>query len=662
MLAGAASNGQTPAPTPASNEKPAQKSTPPAPAKKERPQLPFQIQLLETKIRFEANGDSRKEVHTLVKINNILGAQQFGRISFDYNRSFQSVEIPLVRVSHANGGTSEVLPSAVTDTPSPAAEPFPAYHDVRVKAVRILGLQEGDSVEYRVVTTAANAPLAPDFWLEHTFDRSGQVLAEHYELDLPASRNIEMRVNPKSEANEKEHSGSGDVQRKIYRWVRKYEPPTDAAAADEATPSTPDIGLSTFEWRTLAIRLSELMLPGSKPLVRFNGAHEDETKELLRQPAVTASVREKALALTEGAKTDLGQLMAIYDFVATKIATVDLPLPATGFRARPAESVLNSEYGTGEDKYVLLAALATAVQLHADPVLTGLCDKAGLASPSAFKHLVILSSTRKREYWMDPAVEVAPFGMISPPGAKCGLFLSRGIFPLNSDGHEWIDIPTEPPFPSTQRVTVDATLTESGQLDARVKYVVRGENELLLRVAFHQAPKEKWKDVAGLLSLSDGFRGQVTKVDASDPAETKEPFTVEYELSQLNFVDWKKTPVRIPALLPQIGLPDPPAAGGTAPIVLGTPLDVQTTMTLHVPAGTEIQTPVATTVTRDYASFSSKYSGSQNSAVGSRHINFAKREIPADRVADYNAFLHAVQNDAAQRFVLLPKTKIENGK
>ena len=69
--------------------------------KTERPELPFQIQILETNIRFEVNGDSRKEVHTVVKINNVLGARQFARISFDYNRSFQQVEIPLVRIRTA---------------------------------------------------------------------------------------------------------------------------------------------------------------------------------------------------------------------------------------------------------------------------------------------------------------------------------------------------------------------------------------------------------------------------------------------------------------------------------------------------------------------------------------------------------------------------------
>src|SRR5258708_26787147 len=107
---------------------------------------------------------------------------------------------------------------------------------------------------------------------------------------------------------------------------------------------------------------------------------------------------------------------------------------------------------------------------------------------------------------------------------------------------------------------------------------MRGGNELLLRIAFHQSPKDKWKELAQLLSLSDGFRGQVTSVTASDPYATKEPFTVDYEITQPKFVDWSKRPGRIPALLPQLGLPDPPAkpAPGAAapPVSLGTHLPV----------------------------------------------------------------------------------------
>jgi hypothetical protein len=198
-----------------------------------------------------------------------------------------------------------------------------------------------------------------------------------------------------------------------------------------------------------------------------------------------------------------------------------------------------------------------------------------------------------------------------------------------------------------------------------VKYVVRGENELLLRVAFHQAPKDKWKDIATLLAISDGFRGQITEAKASDPLSTEDAFTVEYELAQLKFVDWSKKPVRIPALLPQIGLPDLPAAAraegkAAAKIELGMPLDVQTAMTLRLPEGTTVQTPAGTSMARDYATYASKYSSTQNTVMATRKIDFLKREIAADRATDYNAFLHAVQNDQAQRLILVPPATLQS--
>src|SRR5207249_10385930 len=87
---------------------------------------------------------------------------------------------------------------------------------------------------------------------------------------------------------------------------------------------------------------------------------------------------------------------------------------------------------------------------------------------------------------------------------------------------------------------------------------------------------------------------------------------VEYELNQTKFVDWSKKMVSIPALLPQLGLPDPPAksasGAASAAIELGTPLEVQTRVVLHLPPGTKVSTPAGTSVERDYASYSSQYS------------------------------------------------------
>jgi hypothetical protein len=73
-------------------------------------------------------------------------------------------------------------------------------------------------------------------------------------------------------------------------------------------------------------------------------------------------------------------------------------------------------------------------------------------------------------------------------------------------------------------------------------------------------------------------------------------------------------------------------------------------MTLRLPVGATAHTPTGTSVQRDYATYASQYSAKGTTITASRRINFLLRKIPADRAADYNAFLHAVQNDEAQDF------------
>jgi len=288
--------------------------------------------------------------------------------------------------------------------------------------------------------------------------------------------------------------------------------------------------------------------------------------------------------------------------------------------------------------------------------LTGYCEKNGLARPLDFKRLLISASDGKKSYWIDPSLEIAPFGLIPANSGNCVFVLNRFFFLMNSTSHEWQKLEAPLPFPAKQRVAIDAALSADGTLSARAKYVIRGENELLLRTAFHQTPPDKWDGVAQLLALSDGFRGKVSKASASDPYETHDPFTVAYEITQPKFSDWSKKPLRVPAILPLLGLPDPPAklpaAGAPPSIDLGTPLDVEVTATVHLPPGTIAHIPTGTSVLRDFATYRSQYSAKDTTLTASRHLNFILREIPADRAADYNAFLRAVQNDESQTFTL----------
>jgi hypothetical protein len=693
-----------------SQEKPKEKLAPTA-----SPKLPAEIELLETRVHFESNGDSRKEVHAHVKINDELGVRQFAHLNFDFNRSFEQIEIPLVRITHPSGGTVDVLPSAITDMPNPAVVNAPAYQDVRVKSVRILGLEPGDSLEYRVITSTTHHPLAPDFWLDHTFDRSGVVLKEMFQVTLPAPALAKTPIIVvKNEAVEKQlewrlypDPGCGlcsppDLNAGIDPALLKPLPPKQKKATPPAVslpilPIPPEEPLPPFEPGKLQLLLkpsaSQVSIENSgdsenaqvfytwhfsaEPAsgkdeaaleevpdieIGKNSRWPDLSYQLFKALTLPAQLPDEVLKLaqqlTATADKPTAKVEHIYDFVSQKVRTIDLPLGATGFRPRHLDEIISTGYATQEDKFFLFHALTKAAGLDAHAALIGPEKKitALMADPSAFTHLLVGSACN---CWLDPALEVAPFGAL-PASYRNASALLLGIDngPL-TDAPAFsmiLPIESELPFPSTQKVSIDATLNADGKLTAKPHYVMRGDNELLLRVAFHQSPKEKWTEVAQLLALSDGFRGKVSNVTTSDPYATHDPFTVEYEITQPKFVDWSKKPLRVPALLPLLGLPDPPAksAPGAAatPIDLGTPLDVEVRATVHLPAGTTAQVPTGTSLQRDFATYTSQYSAKDATLTASRHLNFILKEIPADRAADYNAFLRAVQNDESQVFTL----------
>ena len=170
----------------------------------------------------------------------------------------------------------------------------------------------------------------------------------------------------------------------------------------------PDIAISTTSWRALSIQLDELLTPGAKVFSQLH-THDEEMAELARKPNVAPEIAAKALDLSKAAASKAEKLAAIYDFVSQKIATVDLPLGATGFTPRPPAEILSAGYATPEDKFVIFAALASAIDLGAKAALTGYCDAKGSPGLSAFNHLLILANDGQTNYWLDPSLEAVSY-------------------------------------------------------------------------------------------------------------------------------------------------------------------------------------------------------------------------------------------------------------
>jgi len=611
---------------PASQTKKPELTTNPAPA--------YNIELLETRARFESDGSGLRELHVVVQLRSEAGARQFSQLAFEYNRAFEQLEIHGLRVQHASGGSMEILPGAIGDRTVSAAQDAPAYQDVREKFVHAAGLEPGDRLEYRVVTTWVHPPFAPDFFFSHSFGEESNVAKENLELNLPAGRQAALRTAPGLPAPVTERGGTGAGARVVYRWsLSEPQKLHDNKEAGDTGHATADVTVTTFaSWAEVAQRVGRFFAGQSKPA-----------------PEVDA----RAKALVAGASEPLAQIEAIYGFVAEKIRTVDLPLGATGFHARQPQEILASGYATAEDKFVLLAAFAGASGIG---VQAALCNdarpvKGEAPAPSAFDRLMIHARLGSLDVWLDPSLEVAPFRAISSDlRGKPALIVQDNAAPLE-EARLWATIPPDLPFPATQEVTVSGSLDAAGKLRGRARYSLRGDNELLLRLAFHHAPPDQWKGLAQVLALSDGLSVRVEESKISDPMATQGPFRVEYTFTEPRFSNWAKLPARLKVPLPTLGLPELPAAAD-GPIDLGTPLDVHLVLRLELPPGEAVRPPVGISTRREYAEYQSSYSIQDKAVVASRHLKFRQREVAAGDAADYAAFVRAVQNDEAQEIIV----------
>ncbi|MBI1739099.1 MAG: DUF3857 domain-containing protein [Acidobacteria bacterium] len=621
------------------NQKAAQ---PPAPAKAEEKKAPdyaqeaFVFEQWHTRVRFEADGTSRQESLARVKVQSDAGVQQLGEQNIGYNSANQKVQIEYVRVRKADGSVVTAGAEAVQDLSTSIAREAPVYTDYRMKHVSVPGLRPGDTLEYKVVTLT-ETPLAPGhFWFDYDFEKNSIVLDERLEMDVPKSRAIKLKTHP-----DREPVISEQGNRKIYTWTSRNleRPPEDAEKKPKREePKGPAVQLTTFQsWTEVGQWYATL--------------EKDRV-------APTAEIRAKAAKLIEGRTTDVEKIEALYDFVAKNFRYVSLSFGVGRYQPHAAGEVLANQYGDCKDKHTLLASLLEAAGIHADAVLIASQRKMDeeMPSPSQFDHMITAvrvkpegdKSTASKEadtLWMDATLEVAPFRLLSANlRGKKALRISRDTPP------GLVETPLDPPFASTQAVEIEGKVSALGKLTAHIKYTLRGDAELGLRVAFRRTPQNQWKQIAQWAAISDGFRGEVGEIKVGDPAATREPFQFEYALSQPNYLDWsnKKSQMNVP--LPSMGLPNAPEEkeGAAEKIELGTPMDAVTRLTLELPANFTARAPVSVAVMRDYAEYRATYKMEQNVLRAERVMKFRLRELPGERAGDYSAFQRAVRNDEGQ--------------
>ena len=505
----------------------------------------FVVEQYRSVYRFENDGTGRKETIARVRVQSEAGVQQWGQIQFGYNSANERVEIAYVRVVKADGSVVKAGDDAVQDLSAPIEREAPVYTDYRQKHITVPGLRPGEVLEYDMVTLIHTPLAAGQFWADYDFDKNSIMLDEELDVDVPSDRPLKLKNKPGLDPKISEANG-----RRVYHWTSSHlerEDDTKDKDKDKDDKETdkkkkkkksdeerPDVQLTTFvSWEQIG---------------RWYAGLEKDRR------APSPEVRAKAAELTKGLDTDLDKVQALYDFVAKNFRYVSLSLGVGRYQPHAAGDVLHDQYGDCKDKHTLLASLLEAIGLHASSVLINSSRKLDpdVPSPSQFDHVITMlpMTTPHEEVWMDTTSEVAPFRLLA--------FSLRNklalVIPADGSTPHLEETPADTPMPDSEISEVDGRINEIGKLEAHVHYTFRGDEELMLRSIFRRVPEANWQRVVE--NVNAGMGGDITNLKVSDPAATREPFTMSYDVSKPNFLDWSKKKSDLTLPLCQFNLPD----------------------------------------------------------------------------------------------------------
>jgi tetratricopeptide (TPR) repeat protein len=590
---------------------------------------PYVFELIENKVRFEADGKGQRELSVRVRVQSESAVRELGLLVYPYDSSFESLDVVYARVTKPDGTIVNTPPSDVQELDSAVSHQAPMYTDQREKHIAIKSLSTGDTLEYKLRWTIHD-PMAPGyFWFDSSFFKEGICLQQLVEISVPMGVPVKIRsphLNPATR---------DDGGRTFYSFQKStlQKPETSKIPAWERDfhgAEPPEIQISSFpSWESVGAWYNSLQQP---------------------KLVVTPEIRSRAEELTKGQSTEDEKIHAIYEFVSTRFRYIGVDLGLGRYSPHAASDVLANRYGDCKDKHTLFAALLQAVGIPAYPALISSryrLDRS-FPSPDLFDHVITVIPRGGSFLFLDTTPEVAPFGLLLASLRDRQAL----VIPANTPAH--LDLtPAEPLFANSEIVRIDGSLDSSGTLDAKFSLEEHGDTELAFRTAYRATPQNNWQELTQKIAGGMGYAGEVSDVSATQPEDTTKTFALSFHYHRTDFPDWKNR--RIVLGVPFLYLPEltEEQKRSKDDLPLGPVQDITYVSTIALPQGFTAVLPEAQERENDFASFSAKYStGPPNVVHGTLHLKLSKREITGDRRSAFDDFAKTVR-EAPSRYIFV---------
>jgi len=583
---------------------------------------PYVVEKMSNMIALQNDGTYTAETTIRVRIQSQAGVQGFGIVSAPYASGTSTMDVTYVRVTKPDGQVV-VTPSENTlDMPAQITQQAPFYSDIKVKQVAVKGLAIGDTLEYQFRLTN-NKPIDPgQFWYDLDFLKTGIVLDEETQFSAPQGRYVKVQsaeVQPSIEQKD---------GRTVYTWKTEHLKgvAADKDAADPG-PHHPSIQITTFHsWDEVGAWVASLLTP---------------------QAAPTPEIRAKAQELTANASTEQDKIRALYTFVSTKYHYIGIDFGIGRYQPHAASEVLSNDYGDCKDKHTLLASLLGAVGIKAYPALVNTEEEIDpdVPSPGQFDHVITAIPQGNTYLFLDTTAEVAPYGYLIP-----GIRDKKALVVPDGEKAALIQTPPDPPFKSYFKFQSDGNLTDSGEYDGKMHMSMRGDGELIFRIALRQFSESQWTQAIQSISSNMGFGGKVSDGSVAELDTPDQPLELNYSYKRDRVGDWDNKQITAP--LPPVDLVVAPdkSMKDPKPLKLGSAVDEDFVATVRLPSDTNPQLPQAALLKESFADYESSYSVSSGVLRIERKFSTMAREISPSQFDVYRKFVKAVQEDE-DRFI-----------
>jgi tetratricopeptide (TPR) repeat protein len=572
-----------------------------------------------TRVAFQSDGTSTRELRARVRIQSDAGVRQYGVLPLPYQASVERIEVQDVRVTNPNGSAVATPLDSIQDVTSDIYREAPLYSDLREKHVAVKGLEPGDTLEYSVRWQLDKPLAAGQFWLSYRFIRSAVVLDEQLEISVPRERDVKLKSQTIQPTRRE------DAGRRIYTWKTSNLESESAERENESKSydalrgllPAPDVLISSFRtWEEVGRW--------------YDGLQREKIQ-------ASPQVKAKAEELTKGLSDDDARLQAIYDYVSLHYRYVAISFGIGRYQPHAAEEILGNQYGDCKDKHTLLAALLEAVGIHAFPALINsrMAVDVDVPSPGQFDHVISVVPKRATVFWMDTTPEVTPIGhLVFPLRAKLALVIT-------ADKVAFQTTPADSPFANTDTYTVTAKLDASGTLQAHSDWRERGDRELLTRYAFRRMPEAQWKDLVQQMSYAGRLGGTISNVHASPPEKTQDPFSLAYDYTLKDFAEGNQHRFVIPFSV-QIPAVKDDDLNRKTPLWIGFAGESQFESRIDLPKGWSATQQPLLDLKENFAEFQGSSELRDGILITKLHLLLKVNAVKPDQLSKYRTFQKAI--------------------